>query len=208
MLNSKKIKYLTVIGTFSIISTAYLLHASSYYEKRHPLEGIKQDTNHKLTELKPKEDTLLVEKIEVETQIQPEDEPVTPKIVKPLKKVAEKDKHLNLTKFLSENRYLEIDTTGKLEPHAKDVLEKLLPMLASSIDDDQYIELEGHSATKSYQYQTKQASEQAALLVQAYLNSKLKDKKIVVTSYGDLYPIVDNKKDERNSRVELKIRRR
>jgi outer membrane protein OmpA-like peptidoglycan-associated protein len=112
-----------------------------------------------------------------------------------------------LVQFLNKNRYLETDSLGKLKPYSKTTLEKLIPMLVS-LDDSSYIEIEGYSAQKFYQYQAEQASQNAATNVKNYLVSKLKDKKIIVTNYGDAYPIVDDKKDERNSRVEIKIRRR
>jgi outer membrane protein OmpA-like peptidoglycan-associated protein len=211
LLKSKKIKYLTVIGTFSIISTAYFLHANSYYKKLHPLEDINQNLRKIQKVEKPlkiedkkvdiKEPSKKKTVVAIKTPIQPK------KIVKIEETSPKKIKSVVKEEKVKERSYLQVDSFGKLSTQSKEILEKMMPTLLS-LNTQDYIEIEGHSATKSYSYMTERNSNQIALEVKNYLTTKLKDRKIVVTAYGDLYPIVDDKKDERNSRAELKIRRR
>jgi hypothetical protein len=67
LLKSKKIKYLTVIGTFSIISTAYFLQASSYYEKKHFYKEKKQQTNKIVKSLDDKKEIKVTVKAKIES---------------------------------------------------------------------------------------------------------------------------------------------
>jgi outer membrane protein OmpA-like peptidoglycan-associated protein len=152
------------------------------------------------------ETTVILQKDKVVTKIE--------KIVEPVKKVVKHSKEIakiispsaKLDQLLKDNRYLYIESSGQISENSKEILEKIIPLLSNI--DNSYIELEGHSSSQIYDYLTKKKSEQSAHAVYGYLMDKKVDKKIVVTGYGDLYPIIDDKKDKRNSRVELKIRRR
>jgi hypothetical protein len=212
LLKSKKIKYFTVIGTFSIISTAYFLHANSYYEKLHPLEDISRHAQKFQKVEKPleiKETKLPSKELTKESVIVLKTPVVPSKEVKKIPKIEKTSKTETVIQkqAVVQKSYFQVDDLGKLLPQSKEILDKMIPTLLS-LDGDDYIEIEGHSATQSYIYMTERNSKQVALSVKNYLTAKLKDKKIVVTTYGDLYPVVDDKKDKRNSRAELKIRRR
>ena len=195
LLNSKKIKLFGIIGTFTIISTAYVLHAKTFYTQLYPTIEV-QNTETKLEKLPIKEPDFELEAIEVEKIVKTSDESKV-SVVHPAEK---------LDQILSKYKYIHVDKLGEISQTGKEMLKKVIPLLSEL--NDSYIELEGHSASEMYSYMTKRRSEQSAQVIERYLRDKKVDKKIIITGYGDLYPIIDDKKDERNSRVELKIRRR
>lgn len=217
MLNSTKINFLGIVGTFAIISTAYVLHAKTFYTELYSA----LDEN-KIT-LKSNESTAKEEKIKVElTNIYKSKKDIKPikdvvvvtveqnessslPVVSELKNIVLSSSE-KVKQILKEDRYLYVEKSGKISQHSKEVLEKITPLLSDI--NNSYIEIEGHSASEIYDHLTQKKSEQLAQTIYKYLSNKKINKEIVVTGYGDLYPILDNKKDERNSRVELKIRRR
>ncbi len=202
MLNSKKIKLFGVIGTFTIISTAYVLHAKTFYTQLYPTLKV-QKTEIKSENLPSQEHGYELETIEVQKIVELKKDSVEilnkPKVslIKPSAK---------LDQMIKKYKYIHVDKLGKISEASKEMLEKIIPLLSDL--NDSYIEIEGHCASEMYHYLTKRRSEQSAQIIQEYLRDKKVVKKIIITGYGDLYPIIDNKKDERNSRVELKIRRR
>lgn len=220
MLGSTKIKFLGVIGTFVIISTAYVLHANTFYKELYPT--LNSDATPiepiKLQEPIIEQEKLKIEIINVEKIVEPNKniEPIKNIIVKVIDqnksivKIVNKPTLLSpsakLNQMLKKYKYIHIEKSGEISQETKDVLEKLIPLLSNI--KDSYIELEGYSSYDIYSYITKKRSEQSAQIIYEYLNDRVKDKKIVVTGYGDRYPIIDDKNDERNSRVEIKIRRR
>ena len=224
MLQSTKIKILGIAGTFAIISTAYTLHASVFYKELYPVLSnkkislpadeivkvekkvelpVENDINDSTIEVKI-DDVLEnnnsiaveVEKIEVKEIEQNSTTVPTPAI----------DYMSELERVLKEDRYLYIDSSSQIIPKSKETLQKLKPLISKL--DGIYIEVEGYSAAKASSNIAKKDSEDSALLVSEYLKSLNIDQEIVVTAYGDSYPIVEDTKDIRNSRVEVKIRRR
>ena len=195
LLNSKKIKLFGIIGTFTIISTAYVLHAKTFYTQLYPTIEV-QKTETKLEKLPIKEPDFELEAIEVEKIVKISDKPKV-SLVHPAEK---------LDQILSKYKYIHVDKLGEISQTGKEMLKEVIPLLSEL--NDSYIELEGHSASEIYSYMTQRRSEQSAQIIERYLRDKKVDKKIIITGYGDLYPIIDDKKDKRNSRVELKIRRR
>jgi len=207
-LKSKKIKYLTVIGTLSIISTAYFLHANSYYEKMNSFEDVNKHFKKPNKILKKEVLEVAEEKEELKKPIvATKIVKIPPKISKIEKTPIKKSESIKKDKQVKKRNYLQVDNFGKLSDKSKKILEEMIPTLLS-LDDDDYVEVEGHSATQLYTYKTEQNSKQIAMAVQNYLKEKVKNTKVIITTYGDTYPIIDDKKDKRNSRAELKIRRR
>ena len=182
MLNSKRVKLFGIVGTFSIISTAYILHAKTFYTELYPTEN--KITNILILD-KPKE------KINNKLEI------AKIKIVKPSEK---------LNQILKKHKYIYIDEFGKISENSKEILTKIIPLLLDL--NDSYIELEGHSSSLMYDYLTQKRSKQSAQIVYDFIAKSKIDKDVILTGYGDLYPIIDDKFDKRNSRVEIKIRRR
>jgi outer membrane protein OmpA-like peptidoglycan-associated protein len=202
VLSSTKIKYLGVVGTLAIISTSYVLHAKTFYTQLH--EVVKSDN--------------IVEKVQKQVVTEPKIETrVThvekkPSLTVEQHIIVEKPKAATLTtsekleKLLKEYKYIHVEKSGEISKNSKDALDEIIPLLSDI--NNSYIEIEGYSASQMYGYLTQQISKKFAQSVYNYLNEKKIDCKIVITGYGDLYPIIDDKKDERNSRVELKVRRR
>ncbi len=210
MLSSKKIKFFTVVGTFTIISTAYMLHAKTFYKELYPTLS----DNTTVEKLKvPIKEKVTIEVVNIVKAVEPkENVEVIEKVVqKSIKIASEPKKNLvspsdKLNQILKEDKYLHIEKSGEISSHSKEILKKIIPLLSDI--KYSYIELEGHSSSQIYHDVTKKTSEQSAQKIHDYLKDKIVNRKIVVTGYGDLYPILDDKKDMRNSRVELKIRRR
>ncbi len=217
MLDSTKIKFLGVVGTFVIITTAYALHAKTFYNEMYPtIEKEKTLLKHtapvkeqfiveepKVVNVdKPKID---IEPIEIVTIEEIEKHTVVHTPVVETKQVVVTSSE-KLDKIFKEYKYLYVEKSGKISQHSKEVLEKILPLLADI--NNSYIELEGHSASSAQSKSTQKISEKYAQSIYKYLNEKKIDKEIIVTGYGDSYPILDDKSDKQNSRVELKIRRR
>jgi outer membrane protein OmpA-like peptidoglycan-associated protein len=217
VLKSTKIKFLGIVGTFAIISTAYVLHAKTFYTQLYPV------LNETKITLKSNDQTAAQPKVKIEPlniekpkkEIKPiEDETVViveenksslMPIVNELKTMVLSSSE-KVKQILKEDRYLHVEKSGRISQHSIEVLEKIIPLLSDI--NSSYIEIEGHSASEMYNHLAQERSERFAQTVSKYLSDKKIDKEIVVTGYGDMYPIIDDKKDERNSRVELKIRRR
>lgn len=200
MLESTKIKLLGVFGTFAIISTSYLLHAKTFYNELYTTAEVKERVNSVAMPLS----NVIEEKTPIIIIKKPEKK-VTLEEIKPEKRVVTSQAD-TLDKLLQKYRYLHVEKSGEISEQTKEALEKIIPLLVDM--NNSYIELEGHSATEASHKLTQEISEQLAGSVSKYLNDKKIGKEIVVTGYGDLYPILDNTKDKQNSRVELKIRRR
>jgi outer membrane protein OmpA-like peptidoglycan-associated protein len=224
MLQSTKIKILGIAGTFAIISTAYTLHANVFYKELYPSLSekkislpeneiikvekkvklpVENDINDTVAEIKidktAKENNKSIAVVEVEK--------IEIKEVEQNNTVPSVDYISELERVLKEEKYLYIDSSNQIIPKSKETLQKLKSLI-SKVDDDIYIEVEGYSASKDNSIIAKKDSENFALLISKYLKSLNIDKKIVVTAYGDSYPIIEDTKDIRNSRVEVKIRRR
>ena len=190
MLNSKRVKLFGIVGTFSIISTAYILHAKTFYTELYPTEN--KITNILILD-KPKEKILDKPKEKINNKL----EIAKIKIVKPSEK---------LNQILKKHKYIYIDEFGKISENSKEILTKIIPLLSDL--NDSYIEIEGHSSSLMYDYLTQKRSKQSAQIVYDFIAKSKIDKDVILTGYGDLYPIIDDKFDKRNSRVEIKIRRR
>jgi len=220
MLQSTKIKILGIVGTFAIISTAYTLHANVFYKELYPA------LSKKKTPLPVNEIAIVEKRVEpcVENAIEnnitevkvdniveinnsiAEIKNIEVKEVEQNKTVTSVEPMSELERLLKEDRYLYIDSSNQITSKSKETLLKLKPLISKL--DDIYIEIEGYSASKKNSYIAKKDSKNSALLVLDYLKSLNIDKEIVVTAYGDSYPIIEDTKDIRNSRVEVKIRRR
>ena len=208
MLSSRNIKFLVVAGTFTIVSTAYVLHAKTFYNELYPEVNNAHSLILKKEKLNVKSEALVVEKI-----IKPKiDIEVVEKIVDNSTKNREKIQSTTLSnddklkQIFKVHKYLHVDKSGELSEQSKKILDEIIPLLSSI--DYSYIELEGHSASQMYYNLTLEESKKSAQSVYDYLVKYVRNKKIIITGYGDLYPILEDKKDIRNSRVELKIRRR
>lgn len=207
MLDSTKIKFLGVAGTFMIISTAYALDAKTFYndmyqvadEQKRVMQEHNPITEASKTEIKlvnidmPKIDAKLIKPKIISTPVS-----------KPKRTIVTNSEKLD--KIFKEYKYLYVEKSGEISQHSKEILEKIIPLLSDI--NNSYIELEGHSASQAYNQLTQKTSEQYAQSIYRYLDDKKIGKEIIVTGHGDLYPILENKSDKQNSRVELKIRRR
>jgi len=230
MLQSTKIKILGIVGTFAIISTAYTLHANVFYKELYPALSKKKTpllTNESQQVIVNKNAQQYIEKvIEANTSkdiVKIDDIVETNCSVAKINEISEEIQDIEenktvlssnriepmseLERLLKENRYLYLDSSNQITTKSKQALDKL-KSLVSELDDNVYIEVEGYSASKNSAFIAKKDSEKIALLVSNYLKSLNIDKEIVVTAYGDSYPIIEDIKDIRNSRVEVKIRRR
>jgi len=226
MLQSTKIKILGIVGTFAIISTAYTLHANVFYKELYPALSKKKipATQHKtdIVEKKAEVDVVKVTEVNISkdedivntvietnnsiAEIEDEKDAIEVQNTEQNKTVVTVEPVSELERLLKENRYLYIDSSSQITSKSKETLQKLKPLLSKL--DDIYIEVEGYSASKESSNSAKKDSEKFAHIIYEYLKSLDIDKEIVVTSYGDSYPIIDDTKDIRNSRVEVKIRRR
>jgi outer membrane protein OmpA-like peptidoglycan-associated protein len=219
MLMSTKIKILGVVGTLAIISTAFTLHANVFYEELYNSistnKVIKEESevqkridikSNIISDVKKDSYTELNSSIQSAKIIATKESSIIEK--KDLPSISIKsDPTSELERVLRSNRYLYIDEEkGEIKPTSKEALKMLKPLLSKL--DDIYLEVEGYSASKESSYVTQKDSEKFALIVSAFIKSLGIDKEIVITAYGDNYPIIDDKTDDRNSRVELKIRRR
>jgi outer membrane protein OmpA-like peptidoglycan-associated protein len=227
MQDSTKIKYFTIVGTFTIIFTSYMLHAETYYSALEPIKRVVAHTPtiteavKKIEESKPKVKIKKVEKIiksEVKKPevIQPkivkytkpkyiEPEPVKEKVIEPVKSTIEKVVKKEIKPIQTE-KYIYLGKNSKVTDEVKKIIENSLSEI-DSIDEEYYIEIEGYSASEFSSILSQRLSREYAEAVAKYLKSIGVKKKIVVTSYSDMYPIIADRFDKRNSRVELKFRK-
>ncbi len=102
-------------------------------------------------------------------------------------------------------QYLYLNSDLKMTIKTKRALDSVAVLIKDV--SGYYIEVEGYSASQSDFKLEKKLSYSYALAVVEYLKSIGIDRRIIITGYGNEYPIIEDKKDIRNSRVELKFRR-
>ncbi len=206
MLYSTKIKFIGIAGTFSIISLSYILHAKAFYEDlsidtlelkaKQEIVKVLTDSDKNRTILG--EDSSVVQKPKVVEQVSKQ------KITAIEPKSQDFVQMINLA--ISKDRYLYLDKSGKISKKSQKVLDEIAPMLFSV--KDYYIEVEGHSAFQKSELLAQKSSEKNAKIVANYLKATDIKSEIKITGYGSKYPIIEDIKDMRNSRIELKLRRR
>ncbi len=213
MLYSTKIKFIGIVGTFSIISLSYILHAKTFYADLSTSNDLDFKSKQEVVKFADSSDenkTVASKDLSMPKRLEKSYYKISEQNNSQTKSVATKDKNLIFIELinvaLSENRYLYIDKTGQITQESKKVIDEISPMLLNV--KDCYIEIEGYSALKKSEILAQKASKKYAQVVASYLKTIATKSEIRVTGYGSRYPIIEDIKDARNSRVELKLRRR
>jgi len=209
VLSSNNIKNIGIFGTFVILSTSYFLSANTFFDELSSDTPIKKDisllkTDKKdLSKIKLSDITKINEahkNIEVAKVTMDKKSTVTNKA-----KTTPLSSDEKLSNLLKKYKYIYFDKDGKPTVESKEAIGKLLPILSKLTNIS--IEVEGHSSSQMYNYLTQKNSEKMAKNLYDYLKSSGVNQKISIIGYGDMYPIIDDKNDDKNSRVEIKIRR-
>ncbi|MCH9813574.1 MAG: hypothetical protein K0U47_06480 [Epsilonproteobacteria bacterium] len=206
MLGSKKIKLIGIVGTTAIVLSSYILHAQTYYSALHP-EIVTPKNPDPIQVKKP------IEQISVTAEINKTKETQVIKLVsikQPLEDIKEEYnetvkeiKEPSLVKLIKEHKYIRFDTQGNIAQTSKLFLTSIAPKLRKQ--ENQYLEIEGYSPTLK-------AAQKKSNIVAKKVKNLLKENgttiEIKTVGYADQYPIYENPKENRNLRVELKLRRR
>lgn len=204
MIGSKQIKFIGIIGTFTIISISYVLHAKTYYAalNQESIAPVHHDTLLEASE------TENVKKVGENLKIASIEKPLN--LVKNEAKKSpmrsDSDKEVSIASLLNAFKYIRFDKSGKIEQASYTFLAKLAPLLKDS--DKYYLEIEGYSHTDKKRSISQKRSEAYALSIKDALSTLSASIKMQTVGYSDQYPLYDDTKDRRNSRVELKLRRR
>jgi outer membrane protein OmpA-like peptidoglycan-associated protein len=249
MVESAKIKIYTIAGTVAIISTSYILHASTFYTQLYEnctdiqenyskkvesnsgilnvtelkpskivekdqlikseltpaikLDNINQTNKEIVKKLKTTQENIIVKNEQITQKIQKPEAIEIVEVKEPIKEEVVSKNELNKDKLSSFKEYLYLQqSSGALTKRTKEYLDQIIPIVNEL--SDYYIEVEGYSAKSAL---ANELSLKYAQEVAKYLKYKNINKKIIITSYADNYPIIDDQNDIRNSRVELKFRR-